>query len=135
MKNYFFFASVLLVSMFSCKSKTDAGADILAKNVDTTVNPAEDFFSYANGGWIKNNPIPASESSWGVGQLVQDDIYGRLKSINEKAAKESAAEGTITQKIGDFWQSGMDSAAADKQGLEPLKQILPLFSRSLTRIS
>jgi putative endopeptidase len=121
MKNYFFFTSVLLVCLFSCKSKTDAGADILAKNVDTTVNPAEDFFSYANGGWIKNNPIPASESSWGVGQLVQDDIYGRLKSINEKAATESAAEGTITQKIGDFWQSGMDSAAADKQGLEPLK--------------
>lgn len=121
MKNYFFFASVLLVSLFSCKSKTDTGADILAKNVDTTVSPAEDFFNYANGGWIKDNPIPASESSWGVGQLVQDDIYGRLKSINENAAKESAAEGTISQKIGDFWQSGMDSAAADKQGLEPLK--------------
>src|SRR5258705_5357147 len=98
MKNYFFFTSVLLVLLFSCKSKTDAGTDILAKNVDTTVNPADDFFSYANGGWIKNNPIPASESSWGVGQLGQEDIYGRLESINEKAVAESAAEGTITQK-------------------------------------
>ncbi|MES2329328.1 MAG: M13 family metallopeptidase [Bacteroidota bacterium] len=121
MKNYFFLTGVLAVSLLSCKSKTDADVDILVKNVDSSVSPANDFFSYANGGWIKNNPIPASESGWGVGQLVQDDIYARLKSINEKAVKESAAEGTISQKIGDFWQSGMDSVAADKQGLEPLK--------------
>lgn len=121
MKNYVFFATVLLISVFSCKTKTDTGTDFLVQNVDTTVSPASDFFSFANGGWIKNNPIPASESSWGVGQLVQEDIYARLKEINEKAAKGSATAGTIDQKIGDFWQSGMDSAAAEKQGLQPLQ--------------
>jgi putative endopeptidase len=120
MKNYVFLATVV-VCLFSCKGKEETHVDFLVKNVDTTVNPADDFFAFANGGWIKNNPIPAAESSWGVGQLVQDDIYDRLKIINEKATKESAAEGTITQKIGDFWQSGMDSVAAEKQGLQPLQ--------------
>jgi putative endopeptidase len=129
MKNYILPAIVLFMFLSACKTKTDAGTDFLVKNIDTTVNPATDFFSFANGGWIKNNPIPASESSWGVGELVQEDIYSRLKTINEKAVKESAAEGTISQKIGDFWQSGMDSAAADKDGLQPLQPDLATISQ------
>jgi putative endopeptidase len=111
--------------VMACSSNKDQAAeDFLAKNLDTTVNPANDFFQYANGGWIKKNEIPASESSWGVGQLVQNDIYDRLKSINEKAASENASNGSITQKVGDFWYSGMDSAGAEKNGLQPLQPFL-----------
>jgi putative endopeptidase len=95
--------------------------DFLAENIDTTISPATDFFSYANGGWIKRNPIPADQSSWGVGSLVHLDIYNRLRAINEKAAAEHAAPGSISQKIGDFWFSGMDSAGIEKQGLQPLR--------------
>src|SRR5438552_17289772 len=95
--------------------------DFLAENIDTTINPATDFFSYANGGWIKKNPIPADQSSWGVGSLVHLDIYNRLRAINEKAAAEHATSGSISQKIGDFWFSGMDSAGIEKQGLQPLR--------------
>ena len=95
--------------------------DFLADDIDSTINPADDFFSYANGGWIKKNPIPADQSSWGIGHLVRLDIYNRLRIINEKAAAEPAKEGSIAQKIGDFWISGMDSAAIEKQGLSPLQ--------------
>jgi putative endopeptidase len=105
-------------------SKEKPAKDFLAKNLDTTVNPSTDFFQYANGGWIKNNAIPASESSWGVGQLVQEDIYQRLRSINEKAAAANAKKGTTDQQVGDFWASGMDSAGAEKQGLAPLQPYL-----------
>ncbi len=118
----FLIAAASASLLISCKSQSDKKApDFIVSNIDTSVSPAADFFQYANAGWIKNNAIPASESGWGVGQLVQDDIYNRLKEINEKAVKESAANGTISQKIGDFWQSGMDSATAEKQGLDPLK--------------
>ncbi len=123
MKQPFFVALLLSGSFFACQSNNESKApDFLVMNIDTTVSPADNFFLFANGGWIKSNAIPASESSWGVGYLVQDDIYSRLKSINEKAVQEVAAEGTITQKIGDFWQSGMDSAAAEKQGIQPLQE-------------
>lgn len=121
MKRIAYASAVFLLLLSACDNKNDKKTDLLAANVDTTVSPATDFFLFANGGWIKRNPIPASESSWGVGQLVQDDIYERLKAINEKAAKESATEGSITQKIGDFWYSGMDSAGAEKQQLQPLQ--------------
>ena len=97
------------------------------------VSPAEDFFQYANGGWIKRNPIPPEESMWGVGNLVQEDIYNRLRKINEDAAAKKAANGTVEQKIGDFWFSSMDSADIDQRGLQPLqadlKKILDIKSK------
>lgn len=102
--------------------------DFLAANLDTTVSPATDFFQYANGGWIKKNPIPGDQSSWGIGQLVQEDIYDRLKKINEQASAEKGAPGTVTQQIGDLWYSGMDSASADKQGLQPLQTDLDVIA-------
>jgi putative endopeptidase len=96
--------------------------DFLVQDLDTTVSPATDFFEYANGGWIKATPIPASESRWGVGNLVQEDIYQRLRNISEKAAhSDTAKAGSVTQKIGDLWTSGMDSPGIDKQGISPLQ--------------
>jgi putative endopeptidase len=95
--------------------------DFLAENIDTTINPTQDFFLYANGGWIKKNPIPADQSGWGVGSLVKLDIYNRLRAINEKAVDEKSARGSVSQKIGDFWFSGMDSAGIEKEGLAPLQ--------------
>ena len=70
-----------------------AKKDFLAANIDTTISPSEDFFLYANGEWIKSTPIPEAESSWGVGYLVQEDIYLRLRKINEDAASKKAETG------------------------------------------
>ena len=95
--------------------------DILAANIDSSVKPADDFFTYANGGWLKRNPIPASESQWGIGQQVREEIYTHLRTISENAAKAKAASGTDDQKIGDFWTTAMDEAKAEQLGLAPLK--------------
>ena len=75
--------ALVWVSFHACKpgnhTDTKPAVDLLASHLDTTVSPARDFFEYANGGWIKQNPIPASESGWGIGNLVQEEIYNRLK--------------------------------------------------------
>ncbi|MBT9393085.1 M13 family metallopeptidase [Hymenobacter sp. NST-14] len=98
--------------------------DLIQANLDTTVRPGDDFYRYANGAWFKGHPIPASESNWGIGKEVQNEIYGRLRQLNQEAARANAATGTAQQKIGDFWAAGMDSAAIDRQGLEPLRKEL-----------
>jgi len=116
--------AVVCTGLYSCNTHsndTTRKDDILAYNIDSTVKPGDDFFLYANGNWIKKNPIPGSESGWGIGNLVMEENYSRLKKINEDAVAAKAAEGTITQKIGDFWTSAMDSAAIDKAGLSPVK--------------
>jgi putative endopeptidase len=112
-------AALLLASCQTAVKET--GPDFLAQGLDTTVSPATDFFQYANGGWIKNNPIPAEESSWGIGELVQQDLYKRLRTISEQAATTQSPSGTPSQQIGDLWTSGMDSAAIEKAGLTPLQ--------------
>lgn len=97
------------------------GKDIFADMVDSTTKPTQDFFQFVNGSWFKNNPIPASETGWGIGDLVQEEVYGRLRTISENAAKANAEAGTDTRRIGDFWGTGMDSAKADKLGMQPLQ--------------
>ena len=115
----------LIAVLIGCKNNSETVAtsnvDPLVSNLDTTIKPGDDFFLYANNGWIKSNEIPAAESNWGIGQLVQEDIYNRLKIINEKAVKDGGAAGSITQKIADFWSTAMDTTAIQKAGITPLK--------------
>lgn len=114
----------MLLALGACHNeiKPPPPPDFLAQNLDTSINPADDFFDYANGGWIKNNHIPDEESVWGIGQLVQEDIYLRLKTISEKAAAGHLdSAGSVAKKIGDLWASGMDSIAIEHAGLSPLQ--------------
>lgn len=116
--------TAVCATLASCNNNTDkttAKRDILFENLDTTAKPGDDFFQYANGGWIKNNPIPETDAAWGIGNLVNEETLNRLKTINESAAKVNAAEGTAEQKIGDFWLSAMDSAKVNADGLKPLQ--------------
>ena len=121
MKRFFAFAFICL-SFYACKQRSNnTKPDLLAANVDSSLKPGDDFFAYANNGWIKNTPIPESESGWGIGNLVQDEIYSRLKKINDDAAKQSNPDGSISQKIADFWKTAMDTVALDKAGISALK--------------
>jgi putative endopeptidase len=119
-------AACLVVSSCSnnSQSKKESKEDILIADLDTLTKPSEDFFQYANGGWIKKNPIPAEQSSWGIGNLVFEENLARTREISEEAAKSGAAKGTNEQKIGDFWNSGIDSAKIEADGLKYLQPYL-----------
>ena len=91
---------VFTISLFAAcnlgkneQNSATIGKDVLQSDIDSSVNPADDFFDYANGGWIKRNAIPADESSWGIGNLVIDENLNRLLKINEDAAKTNATQG------------------------------------------
>ncbi len=105
------------------KESTAPKGDIIAENIDSSANPADDFFQYANGGWIKKNPIPGDETNWGIAKLVQEELYTRLRKINEDALAKAEKSGT-TQQIGDFWYSAMDTNTIEQKGIEPLRDEL-----------
>ncbi|MBL7913507.1 MAG: M13 family metallopeptidase [Bacteroidia bacterium] len=121
--------SVLLIPfvLTSCGTKKDSGhdtvgPDFLASNIDSTIKPGDDFFLFANNGWFKNNPIPASEQSNGLWQLIRDTINAQVRQICESsAALKDAPKGSPKQKIGDMFFSGMDSINNNKLGLTALK--------------
>lgn len=115
----------ICLAIFSCKTKTtETHKDVFAANIDSSYNPGDDFFMYANGKWIKDNPIPAQESSWGIGYIVNNENEQRLRDISEEAAKEGGSKGSASQKISGFWKAAMDSAAIEKQGTKYLQPYL-----------
>jgi putative endopeptidase len=117
-----FILAIASLQLISCNKKEADFNDPLVSNRDTLVNPAENFFLYANGGWFKNHPIPSTEKSNGIFRTIGDTINNQIKQICEKSAKdESAEKGSNKQKIGDFYASGMDSLAIEKAGIAPLK--------------
>ena len=120
---YLLLGCLLLNSAFAQPAPADR-EDILSSNLDRTVDPAKDFFSYANGGWLARHPIPASEAGWGIGDLVKEELYEQLRKICEEAAKAVAPTNSDPQKIGDFWTTAMDEAKADAVGLTPLRKEL-----------
>ncbi len=119
-------ATLILLSFSACKNKSDNSIkpDLVSINLDTTISPSQDFFEYANGGWIKNNPIPAEQSSWGIANLVIEENMKRLREISDKAAASNDKAGSSNQMIGDFWSTAMDTLKIEKEGLNPIKPLL-----------
>jgi len=94
-------------------------------NMDLSVNPGDDFSTYANGNWVKNNPIPPKETRWGSFNQLRDFNINAVKTILENAAADkNAAAGSVTQRVGDFYAAGMDSAAIEKLGYAPIQKDL-----------
>ena len=114
-----------LTSAFGQSNGDAEVTDPLASHIDPGIKPGDDFFLYANGNWFKANPIPASEQSNGLWQLIQDTINAQIRTLCESSSRLTNAEkGSDKQKIGDFFLTGMDSVALNKNGLRDLKSDL-----------
>ena len=97
-------------------------------NLDTTCAACDDFYQFANGGWLKRDTIPSALPSWGSFDALQDRNQATLHDILERdaaaAAKGSVAEGSPAWKVGMYYASCMDTAAIDKLGMAPLQPVL-----------
>lgn len=127
-KCIFYFLPLAFCALFVGSNSTSQpksltpSLDPLVAHIDTTVRPADDFFRYANGRWFKENPIPPSEPSNGLWQLIQDTINAQVRAICESsAAIRNAEKGSNKQKIGDFFYSGMDSISLNSNGIGQLR--------------
>lgn len=132
MKKLLFISALVIttvVVMISCKhSKKEIITDALVSHIDSTVKPGDDFFLYANGKWFKQNPIPATEQSNGIWQIVQDTINAQIRHVCESsAALKDVVKGSNKQKIGDFFYSGMDSTTLNKKGIGDIKSDLDMI--------
>ncbi|HEX9963191.1 MAG TPA: M13 family metallopeptidase [Pyrinomonadaceae bacterium] len=121
------FMSALTVLFSLCAATFAQSKGFDTSRMDTSVEACTDFFQYANGTWLKNTEIPASQSRWGTFNILGDNNDAMLREVLENAAKSGGAAGSDAQLIGDFYASCMDEAAIEKAGataLEPyFKQI------------
>jgi len=92
--------------------------------IDSATKPGNNFYQFVNGKWLDTATIPSDKTSIGGFNKLHDDTQEKLKTLLEEAAKNPGAAGSIQQKAGDFYASGMDTATIDKRGYEPIKPIL-----------
>src|SRR5690606_18409043 len=93
-------------------------------NMNREVDPGEDFFEFANGGWRKQNPIPDEEARWGTFSVLRERNLSLLREIMEEMSSTEAKPGSIEQKIGDFYRSGMDVEQINQAGIDLLRSEL-----------
>lgn len=138
MKTLFLFTfSAALTLSFSIvnaqkKSKSTPVKYLDKSNMDLSVKPGDNFYLYANGNWLKNNPVPASKTRWGTFDILRLSSSERLKNLAEDAAAHPSKD-SVSQRVGDFYASGMDTVAIDKLGYTPIKAELKQLSEIGTK--
>ncbi len=115
------FASVSLTA--GAQTQLKSGIDM--KNLDTSVKPADDFYHYACGGWMKNNPLPAAYSRFGSFDQLGLDNNKRINTILNDLLKKEYPEGSTERKLSDFYKMAMDSVRRNKEGVKP---VMPLIN-------
>lgn len=93
-----------------------------ARDIDTKARPQDDFYRYANGGWLKRNTIPPHEASWGSFLMLRYDTEKKLRALVTKVqAMKHLKHGTPEQMVRDFYRSGLDMKKRNALGLSPLR--------------
>lgn len=130
MKQSFKYVIPGMMVLCSCSNKEamkdETKSDVKVTSIelsymDTTIRPQDDFFKYCNGSWVKNNPVPNTESRWGSFNELDQANKTKLKEILTDAAGAKDKKGSTKQIVGDYYTSYMDSTARNKKGYEPIK--------------
>jgi putative endopeptidase len=124
MKKLIYLALVLVIAGACTQSKDNDSKRVVIDGIDTTKKPGDDFFTYANGIWYDTAQIPASQTGVGSYSFLNFPQRIRLQGILDSVSRANNAPGSIEQKVGDFYASGMDTAAINKRGYEPIKPLL-----------
>ncbi len=136
-KSYLILATIsasILVSCGTKEEKEDKKKETTSENgakkeamknelsyIDSTIRPQDDFFLYCNNNWIKNNPVPSTESRWGSFNELDEANKEKLKVILENASENPGSKGSHSQLVGDFYSSFMNMDKRNELGIQPIQ--------------
>ena len=114
----------------AAQQQLQSGIDLT--NLDTTVNPADDFFQYACGGWMKKNPLPAAYARYGSFDKLAENNNKRINGILDKLLHGNYKYGTVEQKLSDLYKLAMDSVRRNEDGVKPALELINKMEKAKT---
>jgi len=131
MKRFFYLICLITAALFVVGCASKKGFE--TTNLDASIKPQEDFYHYANGEWLVQNPIPDDQSIWATFTILRELTNDQVQTLVLEASQNRGAEGSMSQKVGDFYKAGLDSAKIDAEGIAPLKSELDRIERIQTK--
>ena len=118
-------STLVALGVTACTLSNPMKSKIDKANFDTNIKPGDDFYEYANGGWMKNNPLTAEYARYGQFDALAEKNREQLKElVLEQAASKNATPGSEAQKIGDLYNLAMDSVRRNSEGYTPIVPML-----------
>ena len=120
-----FVLSTVLVAI-SCSKEPDVAlvSGVHLDALDRSTRPQDDFYQFANGGWLDSTEIPEIYSGYTVYHEVREDVDEALRTIIDDAASGDASPGTEAQQVGDLYGTWMDTETINALGVEPVRDVL-----------
>ena len=117
---------MMALAMMTASASAQLKSGINMNDLDKSVRPADDFYEYACGGWMKANPLPAAYSRYGSFDRLAEDNNKRINGILKELQENTYPNGSVEQKLSDLYKLAMDSARREQDGLAP---VMPLINR------
>ena len=111
---------VMALTTMTVAASAQLRSGINLNDLDTSVRPADDFYEYACGGWMKANPLPAAYSRYGSFDRLGEDNNKRINGILKELLENTYPQGSVEQQLSDLYKLAMDSARREKEGVAPI---------------
>jgi putative endopeptidase len=123
------------VSLVTAAAPVDQTASTQDMDIDRSIKPGDDFYRFANGVWLKTVAIPTSQTSYGTSAMLMEKTSQRVRDLIQDAASAQPVNGSIAQKVGDYYASFMDQDAIKAKGLTPLTDEMAMISAITNKAS
>ena len=124
---------MMALATMTMTAQTQLRSGINLNDLDTSVRPADDFYEYACGGWMKANPLPAAYSRYGSFDRLAEDNNKRINGILKELLENSYPDGSVEQKLSDLYKLAMDSTRREQEGLSPVMPLIKKLEAAKTK--